>query len=147
MSPVEERLHPMMLDATSTHSHMNTRFSFEIFALMICVDRLAVGVGWWHVAGPVGPQPVGRRPTERAGEEQQGAVGQHAKPLVEWAAPREVYQQVNGNLTGVTRTKGRQSADTRATGVASPSRSSRWGRTSTESSRRGTRIRTGPGAK
>ena len=59
---------------------------------MMCVDRLAVGVGWWHVAGPVGPQPVGRRPTERAGEEQQGAVGQHAKPLVEWAAPREVYQ-------------------------------------------------------
>ncbi|KAJ8920437.1 hypothetical protein NQ315_005305 [Exocentrus adspersus] len=55
-------------------------------------SRLAVGVGWWHVAGPVAPQPVGRQPTGRAGEEQQGPVGQHAKPLVEWAAAREVYQ-------------------------------------------------------
>lgn len=36
----------------------------------VYVDRLAVGVGWWHVAGQVGPQPVGYQPTERAGAEQ-----------------------------------------------------------------------------
>lgn len=68
------------------------RYKYMFF--VIFQNRLAVGVGWWHVAGPVAPQPVGRQPTERAGEEQQGPVGRHAKPLVEWAAPREVYQVI-----------------------------------------------------
>ncbi|VEN54003.1 unnamed protein product [Callosobruchus maculatus] len=60
-------------------------------------NMLAVGVGWWRVAGPVAPQPVGRRrgratERQRAGPEPQGRVGRSARPLVEWAAPREVYQ-------------------------------------------------------
>lgn len=55
--------------------------------------RLAVGVGWWHVAGPVGPQPVGEWSTDRAGAEQQGPVGWHGSPHVGGLAPRgEVYQ-------------------------------------------------------
>lgn len=119
--------------------------------------RLAVGVGRRHVAG----RPLGRR-RRRAVERRrrperhgQGAqpVGRHARSLVERAEAREqVYQQVNGSLTEVTRTRGRRSgasraraapAVTRAVGAACPSLSS----PSTPTATSGTRTRTAPGVR